>query len=68
MCFFLIARSLDLVLSKIMRRKSYELFSAIFPHSLFKCGTTSAAEFPHPHLSKEPSLFGNPVPWVSWGK
>lgn len=29
-CFFLIARSLDLLLSKITR-KSYELFSAIFP-------------------------------------
>lgn len=57
-CFFLIARSLslDLVLSKTMTKKSYELFSATFPHSLFKCGTTSAAESPHPHLSNKPSL------------
>ena len=51
MCFFLIAGSLDLVLSKTMtKKKSYELFSATFPHSLFKCGTTSAAESPQPHL------------------
>ena len=50
MCFFLIAGSLDLVLSKTMtKKKSYELFSATFPHSLFKCGTTSAAESPQPH-------------------
>lgn len=56
MCFFLIAGSLDLVLSKTMTKKSYELFSATFPHSLFKCGTTSAAESPQPHLSHKPSL------------
>ena len=59
MCFFLIAGSLDLVLSKTMTKKSYELFSATFPHSLFKCGTTSAAESPQPHPSHKPSLTTN---------
>lgn len=70
-CFFLIARSLDLLLSKIMRKKLWIVFCN-FPHSLFKCGTTSAAESPHPHLSNDPSLIGNHMhhggEWGHWWK
>ena len=67
MCFFLIARSLslDLVLSKTMTKKLWIVFCN-FPHSLFKCGATSAADSPHPHLSNKSSLLAEIHMYHGW--
>lgn len=68
--FLLIARSLtlDLVLSKIMRKKSDELFSAIFPHSLFNVEQLQLQNLTSTSLELAPSLWEPHAPRVAGGR